>query len=265
LRELPGADFRRLLGVKPQTYAAMLAAYERWARAKRKPGRPPALSLEEQLVLALEFWREYRTHYHLANDWQVDESTVRRTTRAGGERTRQERGFPPAGAQGGGRRRDRVERCGRRRDGAPRWAAEKKQRRCYSGKKKRHTLKSQVAVDRASGRIVAAACGKGRTHDFRLFKRSRLRLHPATALLADSGYQGVAKLHAKSRTPFKRWRGRALSEGQKAHNRALAGERVLAENVIRRLKVFRLLKETYRHRCRRFIDLQLSKRRNWEG
>jgi hypothetical protein len=79
LRKLPGAGFRRLLGVKPQTYAAMLAAYERWAQAKKKPGRPPALSLEEQLVLALEFWREYRTHYHLAVDWQVDESTVRRT------------------------------------------------------------------------------------------------------------------------------------------------------------------------------------------
>jgi hypothetical protein len=79
LHELPAVDFRRLLGVEPQTFAAMLAAYERWKQAKKKPGRPPALSLEEQLVLALEFWREYRTHYHLANDWQVDESTVRRT------------------------------------------------------------------------------------------------------------------------------------------------------------------------------------------
>jgi hypothetical protein len=54
------------------------------------------------------------------------------------------------------------------------------------------------------------ACGKGREHDFRLFKRSAMRLHRDTELLADSGYQGVAKLHAKSRTPHKRWRGRAL-------------------------------------------------------
>jgi hypothetical protein len=96
------------------------------------------------------------------------------------------------------------------------------------------------------------ACGKGREHDFRLFKRSAMRLHRDSELLADSGYQGVAKLHAKSRTPHKRWRGRALSAEQKAHNRALAGERVLAEHVIRRLKVFRVLKETYRHRRRRY-------------
>ena len=107
-------------------------------------------------------------------------------------------------------------------------------------------------MDKKSGLILAATCGKGREHDFRLFKRSGLRVPPATELLADSGYQGLAKLHAKSRTPFKRWRKAIpLSEEQRAHNRALASERVRVENVIRRLKVFRILKETYRHRRRR--------------
>jgi len=50
----------------------------------------------------------------------------------------------------------------------------------------------------------------------------------------------------------KRWRGKPLSKEQKAHNRSLAKERILAEHVIRKLKVFRILKETYRHRRRRF-------------
>ena len=103
-----------------------------------------------------------------------------------------------------------------------------------------------------SGLILAAACGKGREHDFRLFKRSKLRVRPDTELLADSGFQGLAKLHAKSRTPHKRWRKAVpLTLEQKAFNHALASERVLVENVIRRLKVFRVLKETYRHRRRR--------------
>lgn len=107
-------------------------------------------------------------------------------------------------------------------------------------------------MDKATGTILAAACGKGREHDFRLFKRSRLRVRPDTELLADSGYQGLAKLHAKSRTPYKRWRKAVpLTEEQRAYNTALASERVLVENVIRRLKVFRVLKETYRHRRRR--------------
>jgi DDE superfamily endonuclease len=139
------------------------------------------------------------------------------------------------------------------RDRKPHRTAEKKQRACYSGKKKRHTLKSQVAIDKATGTILAAACGKGREHDFRLFKRSKLRPHPSTELLADSGYQGLTKRHPNSRTPHKRRRKTiALTPEQPAHNRALASERVLAENVIRRLKVFPVLKETYRHRRKRF-------------
>jgi hypothetical protein len=46
---------------------------------KTKQGRSPALDLDDQLVLTLQFWREYRTHHHLSLDWEVDESTVRRT------------------------------------------------------------------------------------------------------------------------------------------------------------------------------------------
>ena len=109
-----------------------------------------------------------------------------------------------------------------------------------------------MAVDKKTGTILAAACGKGREHDFRLYKRSRLRVAPTTELLADSGFQGLAKLHANSRTPHKRWRKAVpLTPEQKAFNHTLASERVLVENVIRRLKVFRVLKETYRHRRRR--------------
>ena len=131
---------------------------------------------------------------------------------------------------------------------------QKKQRRYYSGKKKRHSQKSQFFVDRASKRILSTAYGKGRVHDFKVSQRSRCAqlLHKDAELLSDSGFQGVAKLHPKSCTPFKRWRGKILTEEQTNHNRQLAKQRILAEHVIRKLKVFRVLKETYRHRRRRF-------------
>ena len=79
IHALPDAAFRRLLGVKRATYTAMLAELERRHAAKKKAGRPPVLSLEKQLVLTLQFWREYRTQYHLAAEWGIQESTVRRT------------------------------------------------------------------------------------------------------------------------------------------------------------------------------------------
>lgn len=51
-----------------------------------------------------------------------------------------------------------------------------KQRQFYSGKKKRHTLKSQVVVNQATGAIVCTAHAKGRVPDFQVFKHSRLPL-----------------------------------------------------------------------------------------
>lgn len=54
------------------------------------------------------------------------------------------------------------------------------------------------------GTIVCVAVGKGRTHDSRLFKESKTRLHPDLILKTDSGYQGIRKLHEKSRVPHKR-------------------------------------------------------------
>jgi len=46
---------------------------------KKKSGRPAALSVAEQLLLTLEFWREYRTFAHLGDDWGIHEATVHRT------------------------------------------------------------------------------------------------------------------------------------------------------------------------------------------
>ncbi len=71
--------FKRKLGVKPTTFRTMLELLKAREGRKKKRGRTPALCLEDQLVLTLSFLREYRTHFHLSEDWGVDESTVRRT------------------------------------------------------------------------------------------------------------------------------------------------------------------------------------------
>jgi hypothetical protein len=109
-------------------------------------------------------------------------------------------------------------------------------------------------VELKSKKILAVAIGRGREHDFRICKSSgQVKvLHAEIELLGDSGFQGILKLHASSRIPFKRSKRKPLTDEQKAFNRELASKRVVAEHVIRRLKVFRVLKEVYRHRRRRF-------------
>jgi IS5 family transposase len=133
----------------------------------------------------------------------------------------------------------------------------KKQRRYYSGKKKRHTQKAQVIVVKKTKQIVCTFAGKGREHDFKLYKRSALTIHERIALEADKGYQGIKQLHPNSQTPHRKPPKKELSKEQKAYNRQLASERITVEHGIGKLKVFRVLQERYRNRRKRF-GLRLS-------
>lgn len=77
--ELSAEKFKRKLGVKRQTFEQILGVLQGPEMRKKKRVRTPALCLEDQLVLPLSFWREYRTHFRLSEDWGVDESAVRRS------------------------------------------------------------------------------------------------------------------------------------------------------------------------------------------
>ena len=77
--QMNGADFRRKTGVDPETFAEMEAVLHDREANKGKSGRPPALPVGAQLLLTLEFWREYRTFFHLGQDWGMHETTVLRT------------------------------------------------------------------------------------------------------------------------------------------------------------------------------------------
>ena len=101
-------------------------------------------------------------------------------------------------------------------------------------------------------KILATDFCNGSKHDFQLFKNSRCLISSKTRLLADSGYQGMLALHPNSQTPVKKSKLHPLSQEQKASNRALSRKRILIENVIRRLKIFRILSERYRNRRKRF-------------
>jgi IS5 family transposase len=113
-------------------------------------------------------------------------------------------------------------------------------------------LKSQVVVNGSSKQVMCTAHGRGRVHDFALYKQSQLELHENLELLADTGYQGISKLHGKSRTPKKRSKKRQLTKDERCANRELSRRRIVVENVIRSLKIFRILLERYRNRRKRF-------------
>ena len=113
-------------------------------------------------------------------------------------------------------------------------------------------MKAQLLVEFATGQIIATAVEKGRVHDFKLLKRSRLPFVSSQLCLADRGYQGFAKIHPGACTPTKKPRKQPLADAEKQHNRALARLRVRVEHVIGRFKIFRIFSGRYRNRRKRF-------------
>ena len=69
-------DFKRLTGVEHQTFQQMVTVLE---SELANFGRPPKLSREDQLLLTLMYWREYRTQFHIAQAYGISESAVCRT------------------------------------------------------------------------------------------------------------------------------------------------------------------------------------------
>ena len=118
-------------------------------------------------------------------------------------------------------------------------------------------MKEQLIICEESREIIATFFGKGRMHDYKLYERSRVKLSKEVGIKADSGYQGLQKKHAKVLLPKKQSKLKQLSKEEKRANRELASKRIRVENVIRRLKIFRILAERYRN-WRRRLGLGLN-------
>ena len=121
----------------------------------------------------------------------------------------------------------------------------------YSGKKKRHTIKTQIIINGETTEIICIAQAMGKTHDFKLFKDEFVGIDELIQLLADSGYQGIIEFHANSKTPIKKRKNKELTPEEKAYNRDLSRLRIVIENINRRIKRFKIMCDRYRNKRKR--------------
>ena len=75
-KKLAPKEFKRLSGVDPETFAKMLEIVKKHQENKKVSGRPSKLSLENQILMTLEYLREYRRYFHIGKTWGVYESTA---------------------------------------------------------------------------------------------------------------------------------------------------------------------------------------------
>ena len=122
----------------------------------------------------------------------------------------------------------------------------------YSGKKKQHTLKSQVAVDEETGQIVDVADSVvGPTADITVLEQSGLlsRLPSGVGGIGDLAYVGIDKLHPKGlgASPRRKPRGKDRPPEDIAFNRAFSRRRIIVEHSIGRMRRYQALSQTDRH------------------
>lgn len=75
--KLNDEKFRRKTGVKKHTFEVMVQVVtESEAKRKRLSGRPNKLSYEDQVLMTLEYLREYRTYFSIGEIYEVSEANA---------------------------------------------------------------------------------------------------------------------------------------------------------------------------------------------
>lgn len=283
-------QFQRLTGLSVEAFDALVRSFTPlWAEAERKRlshsrrqraiggGRRYTLTTpEDKLLLALVFLRLYPTYEVLGLFFSLHLSNVDRLLRKVlpilQEATSTAIHLPKRTRLPGGKRlstiedfftlfpelRDVIVDATEQPTRRPKNGRE--QRAHFSGKRRRHTLKTQLLVNRVTGVILHVShTAPGSVHDKTLLERSRLltALPDGTIVRGDLGYLGTARDHPRLdiRLPRRKWRGRPRRLADVRRNRSLARQRIVVEHAIRRCKIFRVLADVYRQARERYNPL----------
>jgi hypothetical protein len=235
--------FQRNFGTHPETFAHLLGLLkENTSIGKReRRGRPRKLNLEQALAMALERSKKGYSLEDLARKNEISTSTAYRTIEMiksilGKRQICQKGRLDAACAVIVDATETQILR------------PQKNQRRYFSGKCKRHTVKTEIAITPTDGQIIAiSSTVPGAVHDFALFRQKK-PFPTDTRIIADSGYQGIAKLCPLSWIPHKKPKHDALDVVELLCNRAHAIIRVCVENILAKIKAFKLLSGRYPNR-----------------
>jgi len=136
----------------------------------------------------------------------------------------------------------------------PRPKNKRRRKSYYSGKKKRHTVKTQILVNKKGLIIHKTGHDKGRKHDYDIFKKKRPKIPKDVKLGGDSGYQGIKDdfPEIKSIIPRKKQKGKERTKEDKKFNKKFSKERVIVENTIGKMKKFGIFGGEFRNRLDRY-------------
>jgi DDE superfamily endonuclease/Helix-turn-helix of DDE superfamily endonuclease len=246
--------FKRLFGVSVNEFERIFWQVEplwqkRVVGRYKRPGRDYKLELTDRLLMLLLYYRTYTTQIFVGYLFGIDDSQVCRNIRT----------LEPilakvmAITKTRHLKQEEIEDLIIDATEQPIERPKKGQKAFYSGKKKRHTNKTEIRIiPQGKGRIVHVSRTRpGSVHDFAVFKEEP-PIPKETTAFVDLGYQGLDRLHSKTELPFKASKNKPLDSEDKAYNHALSRIRIKVENVLASIKVFRILSDPYRNKNKRY-------------
>src|SRR5712692_10027630 len=250
---------------------------KRLARRDRKheigAGHPFKLALEDRLLMLLMYYRTYVTSILLGFVFNLDQSNVLKDIRMLEPLVKECIPLPGKLHEMVRRARtpEEVERyfpgfkafIDSTEQEIPRPKNALKRKTHYSGKKKRHTVKTQLTVN-SEGLIVHRTNHvRGRRNDLEIYRERHPSLPEQVEQGFDRGYAGVKKyfpdlkcaIQFKRKNPGRGHRGekgKDLTPKQKRFNRELSKARVVVEHTISRAKKFNIFGTEFRNRLRHY-------------
>ena len=181
-------NFRRITGLRLEVFDALVEkvrpSFEKLESSKLRPGRMSHLpTLEDKLLCVLMYYRTYISHVFLGYVFNLHNSNICRLLAkmepllAKKISIKKDRTLTP----------EKVLRILADVSEQPTQRPTKKQRKSYSGKKKRHTIKTDIVMGEDGKIRSVSRSHKGRVHDFKIRKTEKL-LPRGCVKLADSGY-----------------------------------------------------------------------------
>ena len=236
-------------------------------------GHPFRLPLDDRLLVLLIYYRSYVTSILLGFVFNLDQSNVLKNIRMLEPLVKECIPLPEKLHEMARRARtpEEVERyfpgfkafIDSTEQEIPRPKNATKRKTHYSGKKKRHTVKTQLTVNEDGLIVHRTDHARGRRHDLDIYRQRHPSLPEQVEQDFDRGYAGVKKYFPDLRcvVPFKRKnpgrghrgeKGKELTPEQKMYNRRLSKARVVVEHTISRMKKFNIFGQEFRNRLRRY-------------
>src|SRR3989338_2674758 len=248
--------FERIFGISPQQFKELAAELEPiWQEAERKrktdkkrermigAGRKYVLSFDQSLAMHLLYMRTYAPYIFIGVVFCIDDGSVTRYFQkvrpllAARMKKIAIKQIPISKKEILDLIADATEQETERRDGSG-----------YSGKKKRHTVKTQIIVNKKGTIQHVSLSVSGNRHDKKLYDETGTK-----AGMGDLGYVGTEMI-----LPYKSSKSHKLSVTQKGANKKHARARIVVEHVFAALNQFRILSGRWRSSLAYYNDIFMS-------